>query len=135
MKPFVCLKTPDKKRLETSRSILGLKAFKNIFTPIFKLYYILQESRPLGATLISDCVTLTGCEDEDVDSGVAKELAFRLKLASVTSTGASATPSILCLAADNQADYDSWIHSIAHISQNTNKETVSEIIYRLVLFD
>ena len=33
---------------------------------------VLQESRPLGATLISDCVTLTGCEDEDQDSGVAK---------------------------------------------------------------
>jgi hypothetical protein len=80
-----------------------------------------QESRPLGATLISDCVTLTGCEDEDQDSGVAKELAFRLKLASVTSTS-GASPSILCLAADNQVDYDGWIHSIAHISQNTNTE-------------
>ena len=81
----------------------------------------MQESRPLGATLISDCVTLTGCEDEDQESGVAKELAFRLKLASVT---ANASPSILCLAADNQEDYDSWIHSIAHIAQNTNKDKV-----------
>ena len=88
---------------------------------------MLQESRPLGATLISDCVTLTGCEDEDQDSGVAKDLAFRLKLAgSVTSntTSSASQPSILCLAADNQQDYDSWIHSIAHIAQNTNKEKV-----------
>ena len=83
---------------------------------------MLQESRPLGATLISDCVTLTGCEDEDQDSGVAKDLAFRLKLAG--SVTANASPSILCLAADNQQDYDSWIHSIAHIAQNTNKEKV-----------
>ena len=52
-----------------------------------------------------------------------KELAFRLKLASVTSTS-GASPSILCLAADNQVDYDGWIHSIAHISQNTNTEKV-----------
>ena len=61
-----------------------------------------------------------------------KELAFRLKLASVTSAS-GASPSILCLAADNQVDYDGWIHSIAHISQNTNTEKVIlQLKYRYI---
>ena len=79
----------------------------------------LQESRPLGATLVSGCVIAPGCEDHDQDSGVAKPFSFRLKLA---------TSSILCLAADNQEDYDQWMHSVQHSSaaaQTPNKPNVS----------
>lgn len=71
----------------------------------------------MGATLVSGCVTLTGCEDEDQASGVAKPLAFRLKWSSTAN-------SILCLAADNQDQFDSWIHSITHVAQTPNEEKV-----------
>ena len=88
------------------------------------VYCKLQESRPLGATLVSGCVIAPGCEDHDQDSGVAKPFSFRLKLAT--------TSSILCLAADNQEDYDQWMHSVQHsssatvASQTPNKENVSQ---------
>ena len=103
------------RRLAASASFVHIQKADGLFgnvTVVF-LFSFVQESRPLGATLVSGCVIAPGCEDHDQDSGVAKPFSFRLKLAT--------TSSILCLAADNQEDYDQWMHSVAHSAQTPNK--------------
>jgi hypothetical protein len=86
---------------------------------------MLQESRPLGATLVSGCAILSGCEEEDDASGVGRPMAFRLKLASGSrNRGQDASTTILCLAADNQDNLDKWLHSVAHSAQNANTDRV-----------
>ena len=87
-------------------------------------HFAFQEIRPLGATLISGCTVIPGCDEEDIECGVSRDFAFRLKLSRRGAPGdigvhqESVSGGYLCLATDNQQDLDQWIHSISHIAQN-----------------
>ena len=70
--------------------------------------------------MVSGCNVLTGSEEEDLDSGVAKPFTFRLKLDSISTS----SPAVLCLATDNQESLDQWIHALKHCSQTVNKDQV-----------
>ena len=88
---------------------------KNIYFSKF------QDSRPLGATLISGCSISTDqeAEAEDEDSTVTKPFTFRLKIQIQNSN-----PSLLCLAAENQDNLNQWVHTLQHCSQTINKDQV-----------
>ena len=70
--------------------------------------------------MVSGCSVLTGSEEEDQESGVAKPFTFRLKLDS----NVSSNPAVLCLATDNQESLDQWIHALNHSSQTVNTDQV-----------
>ena len=102
---------------------------------------IFQESRPLGATLVSGCSVLTGSEEEDQESGVAKPFTFRLKLDS----NVSSNPAVLCLATDNQesldqlpgdhddAVHDSWLDLLHAPAQGLEEGLVAASVPRDVV--
>ena len=97
--------------------VCTIMAFFGLFSAFA---FLLQESRPLGATSVSGCVILSRCaipSDEEIED---KPFTFRLKLAST---------SVLCLASDNQNDYDNWIHSIAHCALTANKGQVIVLLF------
>ena len=104
-------------------------------------YFILeQESRPLGAVMVSGCSIIKGCEEEDEQTGVAKEYAFRLRLNSTLNKSGivSLTSSVenvvepeeesrnsryLCLATDTEGSMNKWINTIAISSKTPDTVT------------
>ena len=89
-----------------------------------------QESRPLGAILVSGCTILEGCEAEDQQTGVGRNFSFRLifevkqpprptcphKTAELEAYYGNA-PRILCLAADSKEELTPWLNVIDHCAQ------------------
>ena len=104
-------------------------------------YFILeQESRPLGAVMVSGCSIIQGCEEEDEQTGVAKEYAFRLKLNSTLNKSGTVSSSssvenvvepeeesrnsrYLCLATDTDGSMNKWINTIAISSKTPDTVT------------
>ena len=88
--------------------------------------------------MVSGCSIIKGCEEEDEQTGVAKEYAFRLKLNStlnksgiVSSTGSveneseeeSRNSRYLCLATDTDGSMNKWINTIAISSKTPDTVT------------
>ena len=109
-------------------------------------YFILeQESRPLGAVMVSGCSIIQGCEEEDEQTGVAKEYAFRLKLNSTLNKSSSSLENVvepeeesrnsryLCLATDTEGSMNKWINTIA-ISSKT-PDTVTYLKRNYIIHD
>ena len=103
-------------------------------------FEFLQESRPLGAVMVSGCNIVQGCEEEDEQTGVARQYAFRLKLNSILNkanvpvsltSGNSNTiqceeeeaknSRYLCLAAESEGLLHKWLNTIAISSQAPDK--------------
>ena len=122
----------------------------------FNIYYeqkyliLEQESRPLGAVMVSGCSIIQGCEEEDEQTGVAKEYAFRLKLnSSLNQSGIVSSSSnvenvvepeeesrnsrYLCLATDTEGSMNKWINTIA-ISSKT-PDTVIYLRRNVIIHD
>merc|ERR1712223_1945220 len=53
------------------------------------------ESRPLGAVMVSGCSIIQGCEEEDEQTGVARDFAFRLKLNSALNKSSSSVENVV----------------------------------------
>ena len=114
-------------------------------------YFILeQESRPLGAVMVSGCSMIQGCEEEDEQTGVAKEYAFRLKLNSalnksgIVSSSSSVENVVepeeesrnsryLCLATDTEGSMNKWINTMAISSKTPDTVTYLKINY--IMYD
>ena len=113
-----------------------LKGYTHFNLPDEQKYFILeQESRPLGAVMVSGCSMIQGCEEEDEQTGVAKEYAFRLKLNSALNKSSSSVENIveheeesrnsryLCLATDTEGSMNKWINTIAISSKTPDTVT------------
>ena len=106
------------------------------------MFEFLQESRPLGAILVSGCTILEGCEAEDQQSGVGKNFSFRIIFAkqqparpvcphkSGDVADYQSTPRILCLAADSREELTPWLNVIDHCAQI--QDSVSLLFYNNV---
>ena len=106
---------------------------------------IKQESRPLGAVMVSGCSIIKGCEEEDEQTGVAKEYAFRLKLNSTLNKSSSGVENVvepeeesrnsryLCLATDTEGSMNKWINTIALSSKTP--DTVTYLKQNYILRD
>ena len=107
-----------------------------------------QESRPLGAVMVSGCSMIQGCEEEDEQTGVAKEYAFRLRLNSTLNKSGivSLTSSVenvvepeeesrnsryLCLATDTDGSMNKWINTIAISSKTPDTVTYLKRTYTM----
>ena len=105
-----------------------------------KCFILEQESRPLGAVMVSGCSMIQGCEEEDEQTGVAKEYAFRLKLNSALNKSGIVSSSssmenvvepeeesrnsrYLCLATDTEGSMNKWINTIAISSKTPDTVT------------
>ena len=118
-----------------------LKGYTHFNLPDEQKYFILeQESRPLGAVMVSGCSMIQGCEEEDEQTGVAKEYAFRLKLNSTPNKSGTVSSSssvenvvepeeesrnsrYLCLATDTEGSMNKWINTIAMSSKTPDTVT------------
>ena len=111
-----------------------------IFSYEQKYSILEQESRPLGAVMVSGCSIIQGCEEEDEQTGVAKEYAFRLKLNSTLNKSGTVSSSssvenvvepeeesrnsrYLCLATDTDGSMNKWINTIAISSKTPDTVT------------
>ena len=138
-----------------------LVSCKNVSDIIFKCYIVNyghfifsyeqkysileQESRPLGAVMVSGCSIIQGCEEEDEQTGVAKEYAFRLKLNSTLNKSSSGVENVvepeeesrnsryLCLATDTEGSMNKWINTIALSSKTP--DTVTYLKQNYILRD
>ena len=73
------------------------------------LFYLLfQDSRPLGAIMISDCQVLSGTGNAQVGDTVDSRMTFRLKL----SSSACGHQMVVCLATESLSDLDQWVDAI-----------------------
>ena len=92
--------------------------------------------------MVSGCSMIQGCEEEDEQTGVAKEYAFRLKLNSNSTHNKSGIVSssssmenfvepeeesrnsrYLCLATDTEGSMNKWINTIAISSKTPDTVT------------
>ena len=85
--------------------------------------------------MVSGCSIIQGCEEEDEQTGVAKEYAFRLKLNSALNKSSSSVENIveheeesrnsryLCLATDTEGSMNKWINTIAISSKTPDTVT------------
>ena len=95
--------------------------------------------------MVSGCSMIQGCEEEDEQTGVAKEYAFRLKLNSALNKSSSSVENVvepeeesrnsryLCLATDTEGSMNKWINTIA-ISSKT-PDTVTYLIRTDIIHD
>ena len=79
---------------------------------------LLQDVRPLGAVMISDCNIIHGCDDEFGDesafaeTSLEKQNSFKLRL-----TSGSKGNRFLCLASESKEDFAKWVNTIGISSQ------------------
>ena len=85
--------------------------------------------------MVSGCSIIQGCEEEDEQTGVAKEYAFRLKLNSALNKSSSSVENVvepeeesrnsryLCLATDTEGSMNKWINTIAISSKTPDTVT------------
>ena len=102
--------------------------------------------------MVSGCSIIKGCEEEDEQTGVAKEYAFRLKLNSNSTHNKSGIVSssssmenvvepeeesrnsrYLCLATDTEGSMNKWINTIAISSKTPDTVTYLKINY--IMYD
>ena len=95
--------------------------------------------------MVSGCSIIKGCEEEDEQTGVAKEYAFRLKLNSTLNKSSSSLENVvepeeesrnsryLCLATDTEGSMNKWINTIA-ISSKT-PDTVTYLKRNSIIHD
>ena len=95
--------------------------------------------------MVSGCSIIQGCEEEDEQTGVAKEYAFRLKLNSTLNKSSSSLENVvepeeesrnsryLCLATDTEGSMNKWTNTIA-ISSKT-PDTVTYLKRNYIIHD
>ena len=95
--------------------------------------------------MVSGCSIIQGCEEEDEQTGVAKEYAFRLKLNSTLNKSSSGVENVvepeeesrnsryLCLATDTEGSMNKWINTIALSSKTP--DTVTYLKQNYILRD